>query len=102
MPDRFGRGFEVAPAHHWVGGVIMLIVFAVLIGVIVWAVLRITRAEAARQAMPASGPPPLPVARAEDPALATVRMRYAQGEIDRDEFVRVSTDLGSPQQPEAP
>jgi uncharacterized membrane protein len=102
MPDRFGRGFEVTQAHHWVGGVVMLVMFAVLIGVIVWAVLRITRAEAAKQAMPVAGAPPLPVARAEDPALATLRLRYAQGEIDRDEFVRVSTDLGSPQPPESP
>jgi uncharacterized membrane protein len=100
MPDRFGRGFDYAPAHHWVGGLIMLVLFAVLIGVIIWAVLRITRTEAAKQAV-ASGPPPLPVGRPEDPALATLRMRYAQGQIDRDEYVRVSADLGEPQPPGA-
>jgi hypothetical protein len=31
-----------------------------------------------------------------DPALEEVRMRYARGEIDRDEFARRSSDLGSP------
>ena len=29
-----------------------------------------------------------------DSALELVRMRYAKGEIDRDEFLRVSADLG--------
>jgi uncharacterized membrane protein len=31
-----------------------------------------------------------------DAAVEFVRMRYARGEIDRDEFVRISTDLGAP------
>ena len=31
---------------------------------------------------------------AEDAALTALRMRYASGEINRDEYVRVASDLG--------
>jgi uncharacterized membrane protein len=101
MPDRFGRGFDYAPHHHYVAGVLMLVLFAVLIGVIIWAVIRITRTEAGKKAAALTGPPPPPAA-LEDPALAALRMRYAKGEIDRDEFVRTSSDLGVAPPPEAP
>lgn len=37
----------------------------------------------------------LPAARADE-ALATARMRYARGEIGRDDFLRISEDLGGP------
>ena len=102
MPDRFGRGLDYAPHHHWVAGVLMLVMFAVLIGVIIWAVIRITRSEAAKQGHAATPPPPPVGAAPEDAALAALRMRYAQGEIARDEFVRASSDLGAPQPPETP
>jgi putative membrane protein len=102
MNDHFGRGVQYAPAHHWVAGVVLLVMFAVLIGVIIWAVLRISRSNAAPQS-PALAPPPAPrAASAEDAALTALRMRYARGEIDRDEFVRVSSDLGMTPPPESP
>lgn len=96
MPDRFGRGIQYAPAHHWMAGVVMLVMFAVLIAVIVWAVIRITRTDALRRG-PALTAPPLPpavAAPAEDAALTALRVRYASGEINRDEYVRVASDLG--------
>jgi putative membrane protein len=104
MPDRFGRGIQYAPAHHWIAGIVMLVMFAVLIGVIVWAVVRITRTDALRRGPALSGPPPPPAmtAPAEDAALTTLRMRYARGEIDRDEYVRVASDLGITPPPETP
>ena len=104
MPDRFGR-VQVVPAHHWIAGIVMLVMFAVLIGVIIWAVVRITRTEAAKRAPALTGPPPPPVAAvgapAEDPVLTALRLRYARGEIDRDEYVRVASDLGLTPPPEA-
>ena len=102
MPDRFGRGLDYAPHHHWVAGVLMLVMFAVLIGVIIWAVVRITRADTAKGGPAVTSPPSPPIAGPEDPALAALRMRYASGEIDRDEFVRVASDLGVTPPPEAP
>ena len=102
MPDHFGR-VQFVPAHHWIAGIVMLVLFAVLIGVIIWAVVRITRTEAMKRAPALTGPPPPPVApaSAEDAALATLRMRYARGEIDRDEYLRVAADLGLAPPPEA-
>ncbi len=29
-----------------------------------------------------------------DPAMAALRLRYARGEVDRDEFLRIRADLG--------
>jgi uncharacterized membrane protein len=101
MPDRMERGFTYAQGHHWIPGVVLLVMFAVLIGVIVWAVLHITRAEAAKRGPAVPGTPPPPFAGQEDPALSALRMRYARGEIDRAEFARVAADLGVSLPPEA-
>ena len=72
----------------WWPGVLMPILFLILIGVGVWAIVRVT----ARGPV-AAGPPPLPPA-GEDPALEELRLRYTRGEIDREDFVRRSRDLG--------
>lgn len=55
----------------------------IVVGVI-WVVRGGTRASA-----PAAPAPP-----SQDQALATLRMRYAKGEIGRDEFLIASRDLG--------
>ena len=110
MPDGYGRGFPIAPAHHWIAGVAMLVMFAVLIGVVIWAVVRITRTDAGGRQTAYNGPPPPPAATmgtpaptlAEDPALTALRLRYARGEIDHDEYARVASDLGVVLPPEAP
>jgi hypothetical protein len=90
------------------------VLVAALTGLVVWAVMRSSRPVAA--SVPLSGPLPaapppattVPVggplaAQAPgtppagiDPALEAARMRYASGEMTRDEFLRVSRDLGSP------
>ena len=83
--------------HPWWGffGVILpILMLAVLIGLVVWAVLRLTNQGAARPAgrclaESAQG-------RAGDPALEHARYRYARGEIDRDQFLLISNDLGAP------
>jgi uncharacterized membrane protein len=67
---------------------LLLVGFLVLAGLAVAWLVRLTR----------DGP--AGAAAAPDAALESVRLRYARGEIDRDEFVRVSTDLGAP--PPAP
>jgi putative membrane protein len=84
--------------HGWwvfLGGFLPLVLFIVLIGLVVWAVLRLT--VRARSLMPAStgattGSPP-------DEALQAVRLRYARGEMDRQEFVQRYRDLGGRQPP---
>ena len=61
--------------------------FVALVGLAIYTLVRLSRAAATPAAAAAAGP---------DAAVESVRMRYARGEIDRDEFVRVSTDLGAP------
>jgi uncharacterized membrane protein len=70
------------------------LVFVILLGLLaalaVWVVLRVTSARTARPALLA-GP--------ADDAVDVVRLRYAKGEIDRTEFLRVTADLGAPPGP---
>jgi len=64
-----------------------LLLFLIVIGVVVWAVLYLTSHRGTPVAAVA-GPP------ARDPAMEELRIRYARGELEREEFVRRSTDLG--------
>jgi putative membrane protein len=74
--DRGGLWF-----FRWAPVLLML----VLIGVAVWAVLRSTGRGPAMASVPATR---------ADPALEELRHRYARGEINREEFVQRSHDLG--------
>jgi hypothetical protein len=72
-----------------------ILLMLVLIGVVIWAVVRLTRqpralvsgAPVPPSPSPASPPP------TTDPALVLVRQRYAQGELDRDTFLQTIRDL---------
>jgi len=80
--------------HHdtwWqsAGHLLPLVLFAILIGVVIWAVLRTTSSRAAIAAAPAVAPPP-PV----DNALQELRVRYARGDISREDYLERSADLG--------
>jgi putative membrane protein len=90
MDPRFGgpgSGF----GHHgfWFFGLVPLILWAILIGVAIWAVLRVT----SRRSMVATTGP-LPAGPRPDAALEEVRLRYARGEMSREEFAQRSRDLG--------
>jgi putative membrane protein len=97
MDPGFGQhGF----GHHglWLFGVAPLILWMVLIGVAIWAVLRVT----SRRALVASTTP-LSAGPRPDGALEEVRLRYARGEMSREEFAQRSHDLGgSPTEPVDP
>ena len=84
--------------HGWwmfFGGFLPLLLFAVLIGLVVWAVLRFT----GRGGTLVPVPPGAPTTSARDDALHEVRLRYARGEMDRQEFVQRYRDLGGSQLP---
>jgi uncharacterized membrane protein len=79
-------------AHAHEGGhrffrLLLPVGFLTLAGLAVAWLVRLTRDATASASTP-------------DAALESVRLRYARGEIDHDEFFRVSTDLGAP--PPAP
>ena len=80
------------------GWVMPLLVILVLGGVAIWAVARLTseRRPVAIGPTPPRATGPTPVAPPSDAALERARMRYAGGEVTRDEFVRLSRDLGAP------
>ncbi len=84
------RGFH--PGWWHFGGLVLMLLFLILVGVAVWALVRSTR----QPPLAAAAPPALAGQPArQDPALEEVRLRYARGEIPRDEFVRRSRDLGA-------
>jgi len=80
-------GFEHHGGHQWLGFLflaLLLVLLALLIGSVVRGIRsRRTAAEAAATA----GPP-------GDDALSVLRLRYARGEIGRDDFLRAHEDLG--------
>ncbi len=59
-----------------IGGVLMLLFWAGVVGLAAWAFLRLTRRS-----------------HHENGALAAVRERYARGEISKEEFDRIKKDL---------
>ena len=96
MPFR-PDGPSFAGDHSWwtSGGwhIVPLIVFVILIGVIVWAVLRLTAKDQGSDGL---------VAGRADGALEEVRVRYARGEMTRAEFVQRFRDLGGSGVPDQP
>ena len=76
------------PAH-----LLPLLLFAILVGVIVWGVLRLTaqRTSALAGVGPVGPPPAVPP---RDHAQEELRVRYARGDIDRTEYLERATDLG--------
>ena len=102
-PNDFRGGrpfFEV----HQVGGPSALAwtIFALELLMLAALAVLIARAFAFRP-RPA-GPPPRRFARRHGPPdpLTHVRMRYANGEISREEYLQVTRDLGGGPEPEAP
>ena len=89
MDHRFGPVREIR-LHEWgaVHVIFMIVVLALLVLLAVWLATNIRR-----QSTPIAGPPHPP----QDPALTEARMRYARGEISREDFLRITGDLsGAP------
>jgi uncharacterized membrane protein len=72
----------------FLGWLFFLLVVGGLVALGVWAVSRFGGRGGVAPAQPAAAGP--------DPALATLRLRYARGELSREEFLRTSADLGAP------
>jgi putative membrane protein len=76
--------------HDLLGWLLPILFFLALVALVVWAVLRLTAQE--RPAATALvGPPGMRT----DSALEHARLRYARGEISREEFAQLSADLGA-------
>lgn len=81
------RAFGAQGGH----GVIGLIFIVVLIALAIVAIVALVRMLRAPHSMAAAV---TAAARAEDGALAELRLRYARGEIERDDFLSRLRDLG--------
>jgi putative membrane protein len=83
------RGFGMFGPLGWIGMILNLVLFlAVVIGII-WLVVSVVR----RGSHPASAVPPLPPAAAGPTPREIVQARYAKGEINREEYLQLMTDL---------
>jgi putative membrane protein len=92
----FHHGDRFFGGHGWwwgfFGGILPALLLIALIGIAVWAVLRLTgRGPGSAYGWAPAAPP---VAR-PDGALEEVRLRYARGEISREEFLQRAQDLGA-------
>jgi putative membrane protein len=89
-----GPGIERMVEHHgafwgWFGTLLPILLFLVAVGVVIWAVLRFTSHRPA-VAVSSGAVPVRP-----DDAVQELRVRYARGEVDRDEFLTRARDLGA-------
>ena len=88
----YGPAHRHGWAHPWLALVFLAFV-ALAIGLAVWAVFRLA----------GSHHPPAPPFQPPDPALEALRMRFARGEIDTDEYAaRAAHLIGGPPPPAAP
>ena len=85
--------------HHGLGTLLFLIVVALLIGAVVFVAVRLASRRPGHRGggygwRGPMGPGPMMYGR--DPALEHARVRYARGELSRDDYLRVVSDLGGP------
>lgn len=84
-----GPGFEHHGAWWGIFHLLPFVMLLVLIGVGIWAVVRVTS-----RPLPLSagvGAAPLPP---RDTAVEELRIRYARGELEREDFAQRMRDLG--------
>jgi uncharacterized membrane protein len=82
--------------HGLVHGLFALVLVALLVLAVIWLVRRLSpaAAQAATPAVvPASGLASAGTSAASDPAVATLRMRYAKGEVSREDYQHAIQDL---------
>jgi uncharacterized membrane protein len=95
--DGFGRGDWGSRGGAWFALFpLFWILTLAAIGLIVYLVVR--RRPVLTDGRPSWGPPP-PAAPRPDSALEIARARYARGEMSREEFLRVTSDLGGSSPP---
>jgi len=82
-------------AGHGIFAWLFLILFAILVAAAIFALIRLAKRPAG-----GAGPATAPVL-PTDSALQELRVRYARGDIGREEYMQRATDLGDPNLPAA-
>ena len=92
----FPRGYVFARPGlwGWAGGVVFVLLFALVLGLAVFAFVRYTdrRTTHHHRTAPPPYPPPPPV---NDQAVAQARYRYANGQLSREQYFQILADLGA-------
>jgi uncharacterized membrane protein len=85
-------GRFMGPGWHeglrFFGGLFGIALFALFIGLLIWSLMRLLGHDHRLSHAPMAGP-----WQPRDEALNAARMRYARGELDRDQYFRVVEDL---------
>jgi uncharacterized membrane protein len=99
----FNEGMRHAHDGWWWGGplhvIVLLLFLALLVAGAVWLFRRFSSGGFTPAAAVPAVMPPASVA--SDPAVAALRMRYASGEVSREEFRNAMEDLGGDTAPTA-
>ena len=85
-------------------GLLGILFFAMFIGLLIWALLRLMGHDhrVHHALTPPMGAPMGGAWQPRDEALVAARLRYARGELDRDQYFRMVEDLtGVPRPPDA-
>lgn len=99
MNGRFYPGWHLG-GFGVLGGLFGIVLFALFISLLVWAVIRLMQVDHRPHT---GGPPVAGPWGPRDSALEAARIRYARGELDRDQYFRVVEDLtGIPRPAEPP
>jgi len=73
-----------------------LLLLAVLVGLAIYALIRVAKRR------PSGMAPTISPVSPADPALHELRVRYARGDVGRDEYLQKAADLGEPSLPGPP
>jgi putative membrane protein len=89
MMNGFGYGYNMMNSGWWQLGMILfwLLVLAGIVVLVVWAVRQFTGPGHGSSQMPPGQPP-------RDQACETARLRYAKGEITKEEYDEICRTLG--------
>ena len=90
----WGNGFGMGGG--WLlGGLLMLLFWVAVIGLIVWAVWAVSRRQPGRVDYSTASQPPAARAQQSDRALEITKERYARGEISREQYDEIRQTLGA-------
>jgi putative membrane protein len=89
MPSRFIHGYGNGGGVEVFHIIFTVLLFAAIAMLIVWLVTGARRGHVLHEHA-------TPVRTSVDTALQEARLRYARGEMTREEFLQTSTDLGGP------
>jgi uncharacterized membrane protein len=99
MNDRRGGdvpwhdGMHYAHDSWWNGPLHLLLLLLLIALIVVGVVWLVRRLQVGPAALPVSSTGPAPTAPTSDPAVAALRLRYAQGDVPRDDYLRAMDDL---------